>query len=65
VTGLFFGVFTLSFSASAWKFHHSWLTGSNHQKFLIYAACAMIFFYFTVSSFARARRKSRSKAGSR
>jgi hypothetical protein len=59
ITGLFFGLFTLYFISNGWKFHHDSLSGPDHRKFLLYASCAMVFFYFTVSSFARARRKGR------
>ncbi|MBT9332149.1 hypothetical protein [Paracidobacterium acidisoli] len=60
VTGLFFGLFTIYFIGNGWKFHHDAVAGPDHRKFLLYAVCAVIFFYFTVSSFARARRKSRT-----
>lgn len=59
ITGLFFGLFTLYFISNGWKFHHDSLSGPDHRKFLLYASCAVVFFYFTVSSFARARRKGR------
>jgi hypothetical protein len=59
ITGLFFGLFTLYFLSNGWKFHHDSLSGPDHRKFLLYASCAVVFLYFTVSSFARARRKGR------
>jgi hypothetical protein len=59
VTGLFFGLFTLYFLSNSWKFHHDSVSGPDHRKFLLYTICAVVFLYFTVSSFLRARRKGR------
>jgi hypothetical protein len=57
VTGLFFGIFTLFFIVNAIRFRTDWQAGPAHQRFLLYFICSMVFLYFTLSSFARARRK--------
>ena len=61
ITGLFFGLFTFYFVGNGWRFRHDWSTGPDHRKFLLYAVCGAIFFYFTVSSFLRASRRNRAK----
>lgn len=62
VTGLFFGLFALFFTVNLWRFHTDWQAGPNHKRFLLYALCAIVFCYFTVSSFARARRGAKQRA---
>lgn len=62
VTGLFFGLFALFFTVNLWRFHEDWMAGPNHKRFLLYALCAIVFCYFTVSSFARARRGAKQGA---
>jgi len=64
VTGTFFALFATYFISAAWKFHDSIRpTATNaaaHNHFLGAAATALVFLYFTVSSFVRARRISRA-----
>ena len=61
VTGLFFAIFGLFFAQNAYKLRHAWSSGPDHSRFLIYAVVTLVFFYFTFSSFYRARRKERLK----
>lgn len=61
ITGLFFAIFGLFFVQSVYRLRASWHTGPAHQRFLIYAAIALVFFYFAVSSFYRAHRKQQKR----
>jgi hypothetical protein len=61
VTGLFFALFGLFFAVSAWKLRHTWSSGADRPRLLIYAAVALVFFYFTFSSFYRARQKEKRR----
>lgn len=62
VTGLFFGIFTLFFVVNAIRFRAAWHAGPEHQRFLLYFVCSVVFLYFTLSSFTRAsRRRSRGR----
>ena len=63
VTGLFFALFGLFFAQNAYKLRHAWQSGPDHSRFLIYVLVTLTFFYFTFSSFYRARRKQRLKRG--
>lgn len=56
VTGLFFALFTLFFAVNLWRLHKNWQAGPDHKRFLLYALCTVLFSYFTVSSFVRAKR---------
>jgi hypothetical protein len=59
MTGLFFGLFALFFVQSVYRVHTAWRTGPEHTHLLLYVAMALIFAWFSVSSFTRAYRKSR------
>lgn len=59
VTGLFFGIFALFFAQNVYRLRHQFTSGQEHAKLLIYATLAVVFVYFTFTSFYRARRKSR------
>ena len=61
VTGLFFALFGLYFADSAYKLRHAWYTGPEHTRFMLYLAVTTVFFYFTFSSFYRARQKERKR----
>lgn len=62
VTGLFFAMFALFFSTSAYKIRQSWHAGPEHERFWLYFVLAFVFCYFTLSSFFRARRRERRKS---
>ena len=59
ITGLFFGLFTLFFLQSIYRVHSAWKQGPEHAHLLLYCALAVIFAWFSGSSFLRAMRKSR------
>jgi hypothetical protein len=61
ITGLFFGLFGLFFAQGAYRLRQFWYSGAGHSRFLTYAAVALVFFYFTFSSFYRARKKEKLK----
>ena len=61
ITGVFFAIFSLFFVQGAWRLRTDWRAGVNHQHFVMYAAVAVLFFYFAVSSFYRARRKQKKR----
>lgn len=57
ITGLFFALFGLFFAQGVYRLRADWRSGPNHPRLLIYAVIAIVFFYFSASSFYRARRK--------
>jgi predicted anti-sigma-YlaC factor YlaD len=61
VTGLFFALFSLFFAQGVYRLRADWRTGPNHQRLVIYAVVAIVFFYFAVSSFYRAHRKQQKR----
>jgi hypothetical protein len=61
VTGLFFAIFGLFFVQSVYRLRANWHAGPNHERLLIYAAVAVVFWYFAATSFYRAHRKQRRR----
>jgi predicted anti-sigma-YlaC factor YlaD len=61
ITGLFFALFGIFFAQGAYRMRHAWYSGSDHTRLITYAVVALIFFYFSFSSFYRARRKEKLK----
>lgn len=63
MTGAFFGIFALFGADSLWRHradvHETALNHTAHQHLMVYAAMTLLFTYFTVTSFVRARRKGR------
>ncbi len=60
VTGVFFLLPVVVFTPNLWRMRASWAQGPDHRMFLITAGVVMLFLYLGVTSFWRARRKSRS-----
>jgi hypothetical protein len=60
VTGVFFLLPVIVFTPNLWRMRASWLQGPDHRMFLITAGVVAVFLYLGVSSFWRARRRSRS-----
>jgi hypothetical protein len=64
LTGVFFGIFAVFASVNAWKMRGALheIAGSRdtHVRLLIAVAMAVVFAYFSVSSFVKANRRSRS-----
>lgn len=65
ITGLFFAIFGIFFAQNTWKVRSSWHAGPEHQHFLVYALITVLFFYFSFSSFYRARRKDKKRKAQR
>jgi undecaprenyl pyrophosphate phosphatase UppP len=63
-TGVFFGIFAVFAANGAWKLRANWHeTAGNHGEhvhLLLAAGMAVVFAYFCVSSFMRARRRERA-----
>ncbi|WP_156994058.1 hypothetical protein [Terriglobus sp. TAA 43] len=58
LTGSFFALFALSFTAAMWKTRHNAVSAVADDRYRFYFFCvlAVLFGYFSVSSFVRARR---------
>jgi len=57
VTGVFFALPVIVFAPTLWRVRASWLTGPDHRTFLVTAGVMVVFFYLSVTSFWRARKK--------
>jgi hypothetical protein len=57
ISGVFFALFTVFFSVHAWQAFK--VTGAHDRRVLVYAAFALLFAWFTATSFWRARTKQR------
>jgi hypothetical protein len=57
ITGSFFAIFTLVFAVHSWQLYKS--AGWRDHHLPLYAAFAVLFAWFTVSSFWRANRKQK------
>jgi len=57
VTGVFFFLPVVVFSPNLWRMRASWRSGPEHATFLVTAGIVALFFYLSVSSFWRARKK--------
>jgi hypothetical protein len=61
ITGMFFALFGIVFAQHLWIVRTSWQSGPHHRDFLIYALLTVMFAWFAVSSFRRARRRTRTQ----
>ncbi len=61
ITGLFFLLFAVLFAEHMWMIHGAYRSGPEHQHFLMYAVCCVLFVWFSFTSFARAHRRARGK----
>jgi len=65
LTGVFFGIFAVFASVNAWKMraalHEATGSRDGHVRLLIAVAMAVVFTYFSVSSFVKANRRSRGR----
>jgi hypothetical protein len=57
VTGVFFALPVIVFAPTLWRVRANWLQGPEHRTFLVTAAVIAVFFYLSVTSFWRARKK--------
>jgi hypothetical protein len=62
VSGVFFFVFVVVFAPTLWRTRASWSHGPDHRTFWSAAAIMVVFLYFSVNSFWRARKKSRTRS---
>lgn len=61
ITGLFFAIFGLFFVQGVYRLRTDWHGGPNHQKLVVYGCVAVLFFYFSITSFYRAHKKQQRK----
>ena len=65
VMGTFFGLFAFLASAGAWKqraiFHAHPVNPQAYERFLLVSSVALLFTYFCVTSFIRAKRRERQR----
>jgi hypothetical protein len=59
ITGLFFAFFALFFVQSIYRIRGAWRQGPEHAHLLLYGLLAIVFVWFSLSSFTRAYRKSK------
>ena len=57
ITGVFFALFTAFFALHAWQAFKA--AGAHDRRVLVYAAFALLFAWFTATSFWRARSKQK------
>jgi len=57
VTGVFFFLPVVVFTPVLWRVRANWLNGPDHKTFLVTAGVMALFFYLSVTSFLRARKK--------
>jgi hypothetical protein len=57
VSGVFFALPVVVFAPAVWRSRLSWASGPDHRTFLISLGIVLLFFYLSVTSFLRARRK--------
>jgi hypothetical protein len=60
ITGAFFLLPAVVFAPTVWRTRASWAAGPDHRTFLASAVVVTVFLYLGVSSFWRARRRSRA-----
>jgi hypothetical protein len=60
ITGAFFLLPVVVFAPTAWRTRASWAGGPDHRTFLASVVVVALFLYLGVSSFWRARRRSRA-----
>lgn len=61
ITGSFFALFSLFFIQSVYRLRADLYSGPSHRKVVIYAAVAILFLYFSVTSFYRAHKKQQKR----
>jgi len=60
ITGAFFLLPVVVFAPNVWRTRASWAAGPDHRTFLASVVVVVVFLYLGVTSFWRARRRSRS-----
>jgi hypothetical protein len=59
ITGVFFAFFAVFFAQSVFRVHSAWRQGAEHSHFVLYILLTLLFGWFAVSSFVRARKKEK------
>jgi hypothetical protein len=59
ITGVLFAMFVLVFAGALWKFRDSAVRGTERGKFVLVVVLTVLFAYFSVTSFVRARKRER------
>jgi hypothetical protein len=59
ITGVFFAFFAVFFAQSVFRVHSAWRQGAEHSHFVLYILLALLFGWFAISSFVRARKKEK------
>jgi len=57
ITGVFFLLPVVAFAPKLWAARASWAHGPDHGRFLVTAAVIVVFFYLSVTSFWRTRKR--------
>jgi hypothetical protein len=65
ITGLFFALFAAFFGQNAWKIRASALHGPDHAHFVVATLAALVFAWFSISSFVKAEQRSRKARSGR
>ena len=61
VMGAFFLLPVVAFSPNLWRMRANWAHGPDHNMFLLTAGIVLLFLYLGVTSFWRARQRSRQR----
>lgn len=59
ITGLFFALFAIFFAQSVYRLRGSWSQPAEGRHLLLYVLLTIGFAWFSISSFVRARRKTK------
>jgi hypothetical protein len=59
ITGVFFALFALFFAQNMWRVRGAWMSGPEHEHFVIYLILTVLFVYFSISAFVSSRRSPR------
>ncbi len=62
ITGLFFALFALFFAQNVMRLRGAYAHGAEHTHFLLYVVLMLLFCWFSISSFLRARRRGKRRA---
>jgi hypothetical protein len=65
ITGLFFALFAAFFGQNAWRIRSSVLHGPDHAHFIVATLAALVFAWFSISSFVKAEQRSRKARSGR
>lgn len=61
ITGLFFALFAFFFGQNTYRLRSAYAGGAEKTHFLVYSGLTLLFIYFTLSSFFKARQREKKK----